>query len=107
MHVHDDTRKVRSKTQVRSSSGSSNETHSCRSSGGSSLVMDEPYGATVDTVVMSETRPRTIAGRGRAGPELVGELRAALGAPGVRTGRTELGVYRRDGSHLDGGAASV
>src|SRR5689334_14661204 len=33
MHVHRESRNVRSKTQVRSSSGSSNDSHSCRSVG--------------------------------------------------------------------------
>src|SRR5262245_50268319 len=96
MHVHEDMRKVTSKTQVRSSSGSSNEIHSCRSSGTTSFGMLEPYGATVELV------------RERDGTAtLADELRDALGPDRVRTGATELGLYRRDGSMLEGGASLV
>ena len=38
---------------------------------------------------------------------LVSELRAALGAANVRTGATELGLYRRDASNMYGAAAVV
>jgi glycolate oxidase len=38
---------------------------------------------------------------------LANELRAALGEDRVRTGPTELGVYRRDGSELRGAASIV
>jgi glycolate oxidase len=58
--------------------------------------MLEPYGATVELV------------RERDGTAtLADELRGALGPDRVRTGATELGLYRRDGSMLEGGASLV
>ena len=38
---------------------------------------------------------------------LADELRSALGAAHVRTGATELGLYRRDASNMRGDAAVV
>jgi glycolate oxidase len=58
--------------------------------------MVEPYGATVERV------------RERDGTAtLADDLRAALEPDRVRTGVTELALYRRDGSNLEGGASLV
>ena len=38
---------------------------------------------------------------------VIAELQAALGAANVRTGTTELGLYRRDASNMYGSAAVV
>jgi glycolate dehydrogenase FAD-linked subunit len=58
--------------------------------------MVAPYGATVEGV-----RDQGVDAR------FVEELRAALGPDRVRTGTTELGVYRRDSSNMEGAASVV
>jgi glycolate oxidase len=58
--------------------------------------MVEPYGATVERVR-----------NGDHTQQLAAELRTALGPDRVRTGATELGLYRRDGSNMQGGASIV
>ena len=40
-------------------------------------------------------------------PSVVDDLRTVLGADRVRTGSTELGLYRRDASNIEGSAGVV
>src|SRR5262245_18614448 len=90
MHVQFDSRNVASTSQVRSSEGSSKEIHSWRSSG--------------------DTAPKTTACRYRCpvvNDALVRELRMVLGADRVRTGPTELVLYGRDASNMNGQTSVV
>jgi glycolate oxidase len=60
--------------------------------------------AVIDARAAADAAPE-VTGPSRAA--LANELRAALGEDRVRTGPTELGVYRRDGSELRGAASIV
>jgi len=60
--------------------------------------------AVIDARAAADAAPE-VSGPSRAA--LANELRAALGEDRVRTGPTELGVYRRDGSELRGAASIV
>src|SRR4051794_9058628 len=90
MHDHFDMRNVTSNTHVRSSSGSSNETHSWRSSTGCAGMGSHPRGLPFAAM-----------------NALVDELRTALAPDRIRTDATELALYRRDASNISGGASVV
>src|SRR3954464_1018670 len=90
MHVHELVRKVTSHTQVRCSSGSSNETHSWRSSR-----------AAVFTTSTLQRAKMVIV------PSLVDDLRAQLAPERVRTEPIELSLYGHDASIVEGGGAAV
>src|SRR5687767_1586632 len=86
-------RKVTSKTQVRSSTGSSKLTHSWASGG----VQGEDFFGTGPRLLARQTVPM----------DLVEELRAALAPDRVLTQPLELALYARDASVIEGRAAVV
>src|SRR5689334_15560431 len=95
MHDHPLVKKVASNTQARSSSGSSNEIHSCRSSGNELVTGARVVGG--QTVAVNVTDERA----------LVADLRAALGDGGVHAEPTTLALYGRDASIVTSGAAAA
>src|SRR5438309_1095376 len=90
MHVHELVRNVTSHTHVRCSSGSSNETHSCRSS----------RGAVFTTRTLQRAKMVTV-------PSLVEDLRVHLAPDRVRAEPLELSLYGHDASIVEGGHAAV
>jgi glycolate oxidase len=59
------------------------------------------------TVTVSQTSPSSPTAADRQHDALVDALRVALGADRVRVGSTELGLYRRDASNIEGTAGVV
>src|SRR3954470_19321415 len=90
MRVHELIRNVTSNTQVRCSSGSSNETHSWMS-----------FGASVFTARTLQ-RAKMVAVH-----ELVDDLRAHLAPERVRAEPLELSLYGHDASIVRGGRVAV